>query len=160
MIEKRILCPERVRKITGSFAFIEHRFLRDGFLASLGQHEVFLYTFLVLAADRYGISFYGYDRICSDLGFTVEDYIEARNQLIEKDLLAFDGTLFQLLSLPEKPVLNRLALLKTADDMERSDPATIHQIFSQLGEQMRRKDDTVPPRVRGSAPDRRTPRGG
>ena len=26
MIEKSPLCPERLRKITGSFAFIEHRF--------------------------------------------------------------------------------------------------------------------------------------
>jgi hypothetical protein len=42
MIEKSPLCPERVRKITGSFAFIEHRFLRDGFWASLGQHELLL----------------------------------------------------------------------------------------------------------------------
>ena len=131
MIEKRILCHERVREIGGGFAFIEHRFLRDGFLVSLGHHELLLYVFLVLAADRYGISFYGYDRICSLLRITVEDYIEARNQLIEKDLLAFDGTLFQVLSLPEKPVSNHKALLKTAEDMERSDPATIHQIFSQ-----------------------------
>jgi hypothetical protein len=131
MIEKRILSHERVRKIGGGFAFIEHRFLRDGFLVSLGHHELVLYAFLVLAADRYGISFYGYDRICSFLRLTVEEYIEARNQLIEKDLLAFDGTLFQVLSLPEKPVSAHKALLKTADDMERSDPATIHQIFSQ-----------------------------
>gem|GEM_PF-6030303 len=29
MIEKRILCPERVRKIEGSFAFVEHRFLNS-----------------------------------------------------------------------------------------------------------------------------------
>lgn len=154
MIEKRILCPERVRKIAGSFAFIEHRFLRDGFFASLGHHELLLYAFLVLAADRCGISFYGYDRLCSFLRFTVEDYIQARNQLIEKDLLAFDGTLFQLLSLPEKPVLNHTALLKTADDMEKSDPATIHQIFSQMGERLRHKDG---PRMPGSWPDRRTP---
>lgn len=157
MIEKRILCPERVRKIAGSFAFIEHRFLSDGFFVALGHHELLLYAFLILVADRYGISFYGYDRICSVLRFTVEEYIEARNQLIEKDLLAFDGTLFQLLSLPEKPVLNRAALLTTADDMERSDPATIHQIFSQLGKRLLPKDTTVPPRVRGSAPARRTP---
>ena len=27
MLEKRILDPQRVRKITGSFAFVEHRFL-------------------------------------------------------------------------------------------------------------------------------------
>jgi hypothetical protein len=154
MIEQRILCPERVRKIAGSFAFIEHRFLMDGFFASLDHHELLLHAFLVLAADRYGISFYGYDRICSFLRFTVEDYIEARNQLIEKDLLAFDGTLFQLLSLPEKPVLNRAGLLKTADDMARSDPATIHQIFSQLGERLRHKDG---PRTPGAGRARRTP---
>lgn len=35
MIEKTPLIPDRVRKIHGSFAFIEHRFLRDGFWASL-----------------------------------------------------------------------------------------------------------------------------
>jgi len=30
----------------------------------------------------------------------VEQYIAARDSLIEKDLIAFDGTLFQVLSLP------------------------------------------------------------
>src|SRR5271169_225320 len=132
MIEKRILCHERVRKIGGGFAFIEHRFLRGGFLVSLGHHELLLYVFLVLAGDRHGISFYGYDRICSVLRLSVEDYIEARNLLIEKDLIAFDGTLFQVLSLPEKPICGQRPLLKTSDDMERSDPATIGQIFSHL----------------------------
>ena len=105
--------------------------MRDGFLVSLGHHELLLYLFLVLAADRYGISFYGYDRICSLLRLTVEEYLDARNQLIAKDLLAFDGTLFQILSLPEKPVSSSDPLLRSADEMERSDPATIQQIFSQ-----------------------------
>ena len=131
VIEKRVLCHERVRKIAGSFAFIEHRFLRDGFLVNLGHHELLLYVFLVLAADRFGLSFYSYDRICSLLRLSVEDYIEARNQLIEKDLIAFDGTLFQVLSLPEKPASSQKVLLKTRDDMERSDPATIHRICAQ-----------------------------
>jgi hypothetical protein len=130
MIEKRILCHERIRRIGSSFAFIEHRFLRDGFLESLGHHELLLYLFLVLAADRYGISFYGYDRICSLLRLSVEEYLEARNQLIEKNLIAFDGTLFQVLSLPEKPAYKHRPVLKTPDDMERADPATIHQIFA------------------------------
>lgn len=158
MIEKRILCPERVRKIASSFAFMEHRFLRDGFFASLGHHEALLYAFLVLAADRYGISFYGYDRICLALKLTLEEYIEARNLLINKDLIAFDGTFFQVLSLPERPVRCKETLLKTSEDMERSDPATIAQIFSQLrGNGCSIKDATVPPGVRDSAPDRRTP---
>ncbi len=132
MIEKRILCHERVRKIGGGFAFIEHRFLQGGFLVSLGHHELLLYVFLVLAGDRHGLSFYGYDRICSLLRLTPEDYIEARNLLIDKDLIAFDGTLFQVLSLPEKSVPCQKPLLKTPDDMERSDPATVAQIFSRL----------------------------
>jgi hypothetical protein len=30
MMEKQPLSPDRRRTITGSFAFLEHRFLRDG----------------------------------------------------------------------------------------------------------------------------------
>jgi hypothetical protein len=37
MMTKQPLYPERRRQITGSFAFIEHRFLRDGFWRSLSQ---------------------------------------------------------------------------------------------------------------------------
>jgi len=52
MIRKKILVPDRIRQIEGSFGFIPHRFLADGFLATLNQHELLLYLFLVLAADR------------------------------------------------------------------------------------------------------------
>jgi len=57
LIERLPICPERVRKIAGSFAFIEHRFLRDGFLQSLTHHEILLYLFLVLVGDRIGLYF-------------------------------------------------------------------------------------------------------
>jgi hypothetical protein len=63
MIKTRILSPNRVRRITGSFAFIEHRFLRNGFWDSLTHDELLLYLFLILAADRNGISYYSYDKI-------------------------------------------------------------------------------------------------
>jgi len=126
---KRILVHERVRAIKADFASIEHRFLRDGFLASLTHFELLVYLFLVLAADQHGLSFYGFDTICSILKIEVDDYIEARNALIEKDLIAFDGRLFQVLSLPDLP--RSPVLLKTPEDMERSDPATIRQLFRQ-----------------------------
>lgn len=124
---KKILVPERVRAIKADFASIEHRFLRDGFVASLTHFELLVYLFLVLAADRHGLSFYGFETLCSILGIEVDDYIDARNGLIEKDLIAFDGRLFQVLSLPDSP--RAPLLLKTRQDMERSDPATIRQIF-------------------------------
>ena len=105
MIKKRILNPERIRQIKGGFSFIPHRFLIDGFLVSLTREEILLYLFFVLAADRNGLSFYSYDQICTLIQLHLDDDIEARNGLIKKDLLAFDGTLFQLLDLPKEPVL-------------------------------------------------------
>ncbi len=118
----------RVRKIKGSFAFIEHRFLRHGFWASLSHDELLLYFFLVLVADRDGLSFYPYDKICSLLTIDIDAYILARNSLIDKDLLAFDGTFFQVLSLPAEVVRTK-HLLQDKADMKREDPATIHQII-------------------------------
>lgn len=101
MIAKKILNPNRLRHIKGGFSFIPHRFLTDGFLASLSQTELLLlYLFLVLVGDRHGVSFYAYDSICTLLQFSLEDYIEARNGLIDKDLIAFDGAIFQVLDLP------------------------------------------------------------
>ncbi len=102
MIKKKVLNPKRVRKINGGFSFIPHRFLSDGFFASLNPHELLLYFLLVLAGDRNGISFYSYDKICTLLQIQLERYIMARDDLIDKDMLAFDGTLFQVLDLPQK----------------------------------------------------------
>ena len=129
MIEKTILCPERLRKIQGSFAFVEHRFLRDGFRVSLSHDELLLYLLLIMAADRAGLSYYGYDKLCTLLAIPVDEYIAARNALIDKDLIAFDGRIFQVLSLPPKPVRDPVRLLRSTDDMAERDPATIHQIM-------------------------------
>lgn len=102
MIKKKILNSQRIRCIDGGFSFIPHRFLSDGFLAALDQEEFLLYFFLILASDRNGLSFYSYDAICTLLQLSLDQYIEARNGLIKKDLIAFDGTVFQVLALPQK----------------------------------------------------------
>jgi hypothetical protein len=129
-IERAPLCPERVRTIgNDSFAFVPHRFLRHGFFAALSADERGLYFFLVLAADRYGVSFYHYDTICSVLQLPLESYLAARNALIDKDLIAFDGTRLQVLSLPPQPVTTARPPLETPNDLERDDPATIRQII-------------------------------
>ncbi len=129
MVDREPLVCNRIRKIDGSFAWISHNFLRSGFFTSLTRDELLLYFFLVLVADRQGLSYYHYDKICSLLFFSVDDYIFVRDQLIEKDLIAFDGTFFQVLSLPRSPVNQSTKLLKNRDDMETSDPATIGQII-------------------------------
>ena len=128
MIERRPLVANRVRKIEGSFAFIEHRFLQAGFWMELSHHELLLYLFLVLTADRRGLSWYGYDKICSLLAITLEEYLWARDSLIDRDLIAFDGRMFQVLSLPTRPSQRRL--LQGAEDMRQSDPATVRQLIA------------------------------
>lgn len=107
-MQKKVLQPGRIRKINGSFAFIEHRFLRKGFWSKLSHHELVLYFFLVLVADREGLSYYGKEKICSHCGLTSEEYLVARNNLIQNDFIAVNEQLFQVLSLPaELPVLPR-----------------------------------------------------
>jgi hypothetical protein len=129
MVNRKAFVCNRIRKIEGSFAWIGHRFLRGGFFASLNHNELLLYFFLVLAADRQGLSYYHYDKICTLLCLSLDDYIVARKQLIDKDLIAFDGTFFQVLSLPQSPVTGPAKLLQDQDDMKTFDFATIGQIL-------------------------------
>ncbi len=132
MMEKIILCPDRVRSITGSFGFIEHRFLQEGFFYALSHHQLLLYFFLLLAADRYGLSFYAYDKICTLLRITVDEFVFARDGLMEKDLIAFDGRTFQLLSLPRNGP--RSAAFQDQEQILEKDPASVHQqILRSLG---------------------------
>jgi hypothetical protein len=128
MIKKKILNDNRIRRTNGGFSFIPHRFLTDGFLAALDQHQLLLYFFLVLVSDRYGLSYYAYDSICTATRLTVEQYIEARNSLIKKDLVAFDGTLFQVLELPAKPPKPMSA--------EAPDIGLIQQLAKQVGKEI------------------------
>ena len=101
MIRKKVLAHDRIRSTGKGFSFIPHRFLTDGFLQSLSWQELALYLFLVLASDRNGLSFYGDRTICATLGLKEDDYNFARSSLIHKDLVMYDGTLFQVLSLPK-----------------------------------------------------------
>jgi len=132
MIVKRTLFPERVRKIQGSFAFIEHRFLRNGFWESLGHHELLLYIFLVLVSDRNGLSYYYYDKICNILKMTVDEYIDARNTLIKNDLIGFDGRLFQVLSLPEHPVFFKTKAIGDKREAGPKDFVAIGEILHEI----------------------------
>lgn len=122
--------PDRIRDTHGGFAFIPGRFLRDGFFASLEHRERSLYLFLVLAADRNGVSYYSQDRISSLLELPLDEYLALRDSLIAKDLIAFDGVRFQVLSLPATPTVQPRRPLVTREDFEESDSATIRSLLT------------------------------
>jgi len=102
---KRVLHPERLRKIEGSFSWIDHRFITGGFLRDLSPLEILLYLFLVAVSDRNGLSFYHDDRIASLLKIDLPALGQAREGLLLRSLLAYEPPLYQVLSLPPHPVI-------------------------------------------------------
>jgi hypothetical protein len=129
-VQRDPIRPKRVRRIgPDGFAFVPNRFLRDGFFAALRPAERELYFLLILAADRNGLSFYHYDSLCSLLQMELEIYLQARNALIERDLIAYDGTRFQVLSLPEQPRPDTTRELRTPEDFADHDQATIRAML-------------------------------
>jgi len=99
--------PDHVRSIRGSFAWLDHRLLREGHLQRLTLEDLGVYVFLVLVADKQGVSWYNHEKICLALALSWEEFREARDRLIERDLIAFepfhrggvDGY-YQVLSVP------------------------------------------------------------
>lgn len=130
-IKKHILVPDRVRKIDGSFSFIPHKFVTAGFFSSLTRQELLIYFLLLIVGDRHGLSYYSQDRLCSMLKMTMDDFIYGRNGLIKKSLIAFDGFMFQVLSLPKKVVHLGSKPLTSPQDFAKHDPLTIRKIIEQ-----------------------------
>jgi hypothetical protein len=104
MDAKWLIDPERIRKIDGSFSWIDHRFISGRFIHDLSREEILIYLFLVAASDRQGLSFYHDDRICSLLKIDLAALGEARQLLSERSLLAWRPPVYQVLSLPPQPV--------------------------------------------------------
>lgn len=101
MYLKRLLVPDRVRKIPAGFSWIDRRFVRDGFLRRLDESEILLYYFLVSVADAQGLSYWSDPSIGKLLHHEPIGIAMARARLIQADLLAYSDPLYQVLSLPE-----------------------------------------------------------
>jgi len=92
------LRTDRIRTVEPPFGWIPFRILTSGLLAQLSLQAKLLYFFLCLVADEQGMSYYGERRLKELLGLA--EPARARDELESHDLLAFDGTFYQLLSLP------------------------------------------------------------
>jgi len=83
--------PQNVRKIQGSFAWIDHRLMRDGYLPIMTHEDIGLYLFLTLAADRNGVSFYRKEKICDTLSLSFQQFEIARDRLVDFNLIAYQS---------------------------------------------------------------------
>ena len=75
-------CPERIRRIPHSFGWVDHRVRKSGRLQRLKPTEIGLYLFLVLAADKQGLSCWSLKKIQAAMPcFSWEDLLHARHGL-------------------------------------------------------------------------------
>jgi hypothetical protein len=129
---KRILLPERVRKIEGSFSWIDHRLITGGFLRDLCPLEILLYLFLVAVSDRNGLSFYHDDRIASLLKIDLPALGQAREGLVLRSLLAYESPLYQILSLPPQPMI-----LPSREERSQREEQIARSYFKQIKQMLR-----------------------
>jgi hypothetical protein len=93
--------PDRIRCIRGSFSWIDHRFLRQGFDQGLTRLEKLLYFVLIAVSNRDGVSFCSDERLAEILEIRhAHELTGARNELIARGLIAFEEGLYQVLDLP------------------------------------------------------------
>ena len=107
MTEKRILVAQRLRRppATG-WSWVDRRFLREHG-DYLSRAAVLLYFFLAAVADRHGLSFYSDTTLSARLRLTPAVLEQARQELLDRDLIAHQLPLVQVLSLPTPGVQRR-----------------------------------------------------
>lgn len=96
----KLLRLDRLRHLERPFGWVPFRLLTSGCLAPLSVSAKALYLVLCLVADRRGLSYWGETRLQAQAGLDWATLQEARQELQHQDLLAYDGRLYQLLSLP------------------------------------------------------------
>jgi hypothetical protein len=107
MIHKRVLVPQRLRRppATG-WSWVDRRFLREHG-DYLSREAVLLYLFLAAVADRHGLSFYSDTTLSCRLRLLQPVLEQAREELLARDLIAYQLPLVQVLSLPSPGVSRR-----------------------------------------------------
>ena len=106
-IQKRILVADRLRRppATG-WSWVDRRFLREHG-DHLSREAMLLYFFLAAMADRHGLSFYSDHTLTSRLRLSPQVLEKARQELLDRDLIAYQLPLVQVLALPTPSVQRR-----------------------------------------------------
>ena len=120
-MKKRILSPERLRKVPPQFSWIDHRLVRENYFVRCDHSAWTLYLFLVNVADAQGLSYYSDASLMRRLNLDGLALSASRRQLIQAGLIAYQSPLYQVLSLEPEPV-----------GADRSGPIQVGQLLRQV----------------------------
>jgi hypothetical protein len=113
MPRKRVLRPERLRRVPAQFSWIDQRLVREGYLERCDVQALALYLLLVTVADAQGLSYYGDTTVCRLLSIPQQALERARVALIGARLIAYERPLYQVLGL-DPPTPPRMPGLQSA----------------------------------------------
>jgi hypothetical protein len=98
-MKKRVLNPERLRKVPPQFSWIDHRLVQENYFLQCEHPAWALYLFLTSVADAQGLSYYSDASLGRRLKMDPLVLSASRQQLIQAGLIAFEKPLYQVLSL-------------------------------------------------------------
>ena len=125
MVQKHLICPQRIRKIPKTFSWLDHRLVSDHHIDRLSHPAAALYLFLVTVADAQGLSYYSDRSVSQRLGMDANSLVQARKELVRVGLIAYQRPLYQVLA------------LDTPTEATKKYPGQLQslaQIFKQIGE--------------------------
>lgn len=102
-MKKRVLNPERLRKVPAQFSWIDHRLVRENYFVRCEHSAWALYLFLASVGDAEGLSYYSDASLLRRLNMDQVQLSSSRRQLIQAGLIAYEKPLYQVLSV--EPVL-------------------------------------------------------
>jgi len=98
-MKKRVLNPQRLRKVPAQFSWIDHRLVRENYFTRCDHSAWTLYLFLVCVSDVEGLSYYSDVSLRRRLKMEPVQLASSRRQLIAAGLIAHQEPLYQVLSL-------------------------------------------------------------
>jgi hypothetical protein len=121
-VVKRVLCPQRLRRVPPQFNWVDHRLVRDKHICGCSTQALALYLFLVTVADAQGLSYYSDGAIGQFLPLDAPALGRARHELSAAHLIAYQRPLYQVLALeePRAPLPEPLPLGQILQAMERA----------------------------------------
>lgn len=91
-----------LRTLPSQFSWVDQRLVRDRHIDRLTLPAMGLYLFLITVADHTGTSFYADKTLQKRLNLSPGVFQQARSQLIEQGLIAYQKPLYFVLSLPHQ----------------------------------------------------------
>lgn len=91
--------PDRLRLIPEQFSWVDHRLVRDCHIELISHQAATLYLFLLTVGDHQGLSYYSEFSIGKRIGMNSTMLIDARDELIRTELIAFKSPIYQVLTL-------------------------------------------------------------